>query len=83
MSVTRLYNDLENLYTHSCMCPCNQMQCPLAMHTLVLVLVQSSWTMLAAVVVKGISLLVYVAGISTVTEATMLELGVKVDFMCS
>ena len=58
------------------------MQWHLAMLTLVLVLVLFSWTMLAALEVKVISLTAHVAGQSAVTEATvrMLEWGVKVDF---
>jgi len=63
------------------MCSCNQMQWLLVVHTLVLVLALSFWTVLTAVVVKGNFLLVHVAGLSTATEVTMkmLELGVKVD----
>ena len=56
------------------------MQWHLAVLTLVLVLVLFSWTMLAAVEVKVISLTALVAGQSAVTEATMQEWGVKVDF---
>ena len=63
------------------MCSCNQMQWLLAMLTLVRVLVQFTWIVLVAEVVKGVFLHVHVAGLSTVTEVTMtmLELGVKVD----
>ena len=44
-----------------------QMQWPSAVLPLVLVLVQSTWTMLLAVAVRGISLIVTVAPLSTVT----------------
>ena len=59
-----------------------QMQLHLAMLVLVLAVVQSTWTMLAALAVRLDSLTVPEALLSTVTEATqkMLEFDVKVCF---
>ena len=62
-------------------CVCLQVQLPLVLHTLVLVLDQSIWIMLAAVVERVTSLTAPVALLCTVTVATqrMLEWDVKVD----
>ena len=67
-----------------CLCNCmfQQLQWHSAMLTLVLVLAQSIWLMLAAVVVRVASLTAHITLLSAVTLAIqrMLEWGVKVVF---